>query len=444
MLAGALLLWSGCRDGAPSAAPVQHAETAAGASATVPIGADAATGERVKARNDKGDTVPLHAEQGDSSVSARVPVGTELAVLEKSADGRWFRVRAPDGTVGWLTRRYVASDATDAAAPNASLLPKGSIWGSRAACEAALAAGQRLARPAGMARLGTWNVRWFPDGKPGKNASESPTDLAWLACAIAWLDVDALAVQEFKRNERARAAIERVLEDLNRHTRGAWVARFDDCPNEDAQHVGVLYDGRRVKAEPPLTLAVLNPRGEACKDNLRPGLGVYLKFPGGLDLHFVSVHTKSGAERRSLELRDKTLRALDRAQVELGKAHADGDVVVAGDFNTMGCKECSPVIGPDDELLRFDAVIGKLASPLRRLGASRPCSEYHARRGTLLDHFLASRALSELPPDATSAVSGVCGEAACRVLPSEEKPAAEERLSDHCPVVLDIPDRDQD
>ena len=307
-----------------------------------------------------------------------------------------------------------------------------------------MAAGKRLARPAGVARFGTWNVRWFPDGKPGNKASETPTDLEWLGCALAWLDVDAVAVQEFKQNERARDAVKTLIAALDRHTRGHWLADFDSCPNADAQHVGIFHDERRVKADKPLTLAGLNPHGDACKDNLRPGLGVYLKFPGGLDLSFVSVHAKSGPERRSIDLRELSLRGLDGARVELAKSHADPDLLVAGDFNTMGCKECSPAISPEDELGRTDGVLAKLGVPLRRIGASKPCSEYHAQHGTLLDHFFASRPFVELSADATAQVSGVCGEAACRVIPGGQKLEAEARLSDHCPVVLDVPDRDQD
>ena len=447
----AALPFAACRDREPSAAPPNHSQTATTASAVPGVASSGGTTssaavEQAELQNSKGESVPFHAARGDSAVAARVPVGTRVSVLERSGDGAWLRVRAPDGTEGWITRRYAALGPKDAGGSRSGseLLPQGSIWRSRADCEAALAAGKRLPRPSGVARLATWNVRWFPDGKPGGRASEVPTDLAWLGCALAWLDVDAVAVQEFKLNDRARDAVKTLLQTLDGHTHGHWAADFDDCPNLDAQHVGIFHDERRVKADKPLTLAALNPHGDACKDNLRPGLGVYLKFPGGLDLHFVSVHAKSGPERRSIDLRERSLRALDSAQTELGKAHADPDVLVAGDFNTMGCKECSPAIGAEDELGRTDSALSKLTAPMRRLRASKPCSEYHAQHGTLLDHFFASRAFVELPADATSVVSGVCGEAACQVLPKREKLEAEERLSDHCPVVLDVPDRDQD
>ena len=91
-----------------------------------------------------------------------------------------------------------------------------------------------------------------------------------------------------------------------------------------------------------------------------------------------------------------------------------------------------------------NGALAKLSAPMRRVRASKPCSEYYAGHGTLLDHFFATRAFAELSTDATAEVSGVCGEATCRVIPNGERLQAKERLSDHCPVVLDVPDRDQD
>jgi len=387
--------------------------------------------------------VPVHPDEGASGVSGRIADGAEVEILARSADGRWVKVRAPDGTTGWITRRYLSG--AGAADPGTPEGPSGdSPWSSRAACEKALAAGARLERPEGTARLGTWNVRWFPDGKPGKGQEGKGTDLAWLACVIAWSDVDVLAVQEFKQSERAQGAVTALLRSLDRHTKGSWQAAFDDCPNADAQHVGILFDQKRVKTKGATTLAALNPHGEACKNSLRPGFALHVTFPGGLDLHFVSVHTKSGTERRSLDLRDKSLAALPEAHRALQGVEPDADVLVAGDFNTMGCKECSPEISPDDELARTDRTLDKLPVPFRRVPAEQSCSEYHDGRGTLLDHFFASRSFAELGKETRTRVSGTCGDSACAVGPPRGPGAAQRELSDHCPLFLDIPDRDLD
>lgn len=440
---GALVLAS-CRDnltppaptGAASAGPEPAASTAR---------ADTLERVRLRAQNEAG--VPLHPEARAAAVSGRVPDGTLVQVLGRSDN--WLEILAPDGARGWITQRYVEGKV-DAGAPvaprptSAGAATAGSPWQSRADCEKALASGQRLERAAGVARLGTWNVRWFPDGKPGKGQDGQGTDLAWLGCSIAWMNVDALAVQEFKANERARRSVAELLQILNRHTSGRWEAKFDDCPNSDSQHVGLLVNRARVTVKAETTVAELNPHGTACKDNLRPGFSAYLTLPGGLDFHFVSVHTKSGTERRSSDLRERSLKALSAADRVLLGIEPDADVIIAGDFNTMGCKDCSPSIGADDELTRMDTTLAGLAPPFRRLTASKPCSEYHAGHGTLLDHFLVSRSFSEVGQGITAQVSGICHAHACAVRPPDGPGAAQRELSDHCPLLLDIPDRDLD
>src|SRR5690606_4307078 len=62
-------------------------------------------------------------------------------------------------------------------------------------CDALVRSGRLLPRAPGTVRFGSWNVRFFPDGGP--SGPSKPTDVAWLACAIAFMQVDVLAVQEF-------------------------------------------------------------------------------------------------------------------------------------------------------------------------------------------------------------------------------------------------------
>lgn len=323
--------------------------------------------------------------------------------------------------------------------------PGGSVWSSRRACEALLAARPPAPR-SGSARLGTWNVRWFPDGRPGKRApSGGGTDVAWLACAIAWLDVDALAVQELKAHPRARARTDELLAALDRHTGGRWRITVDDCRGGDAsQHVGILWNERRVRASEPITLASLNPHREPCKDQLRPGLARRLVFPGGLDLYFVSVHFKSGSERRSLDLRRRSFEGLPAAVAELRAAAPEDDVIVAGDFNTMGCRRCSPAIPAAEELASASRLLAGLQPSFRRVDADATCTERYRDGVGLLDHFVVSSATRELAANARAHVSGYCADARCRFQRGRSDPPAYQMLSDHCPVVLELSDRDLD
>jgi len=292
-----------------------------------------------------------------------------------------------------------------------------------------------------LARIGTWNVRWFPDGVPGKRPSRGAgTDLEWLACAIALLDVDVLAVQEWKTHPAAAAATARLTAALDRATRGRWRAAFDDCENGPGQHVGLLYDESRVTARALRTYAGLNPHGVACQDQLRPGFGAHLRFPGGLDLHVISVHLKSGSDRRSLTLRQRSLAALPSVLAEARAAVADEDVLFAGDFNTMGCGRCSPAVPPPAELQDFRQRLA--GAGLRAVPPTSACTHYYQGVGALLDHFVVGGELAELPGGAVAEVGGVCGEIACA--PRRQRSLVEQRLSDHCPLVLTLLDQDRD
>ena len=68
-------------------------------------------------------------------------------------------------------------------------------------------------------------------------------------------------------------------------------------------------------------------------------------------------------------------------------------------------------------------------------------SHFHHGQPSLLDHALASLDMRELDPAALTHVAGVCGG------PAPSGRAAKklrQRLSDHCPIVLDLSDRDLD
>jgi endonuclease/exonuclease/phosphatase family metal-dependent hydrolase len=445
-LAAALIAAGGCHDRAPGGEAHGAASTSYPASGRAARQSPPHTSGtppepeparvRLVAKSKLG--VPLHDKPGTSSVSARLPDGSEVRVEARDKGGHWLSVRAADGTHGWITERYVGS------ASKPQPIDSSSVWASDKACEAALAAGRHAPRAAGRARIGTWNLRWFPDGHPGTHPHGPGTDLAWLSCGIAWLDVDVLAVQEIKRYPAARARMGELLTRLDRLTHGRWRARFDDCPDEAAQHVGLLYNSARVNAADFHTFAALNPYGEACKDLIRPGLGGYFRFKGGLDLHVIAVHLKSGDGQRSIDLRRRSIAGIAAAYREAQGEEADRDVLLAGDFNTMGCPHCSPPVAAPDETKELGRAAAALSPAFTEVGTDGGCSEYYRGHGGLLDHFLATRSLREIPSGTHAVVAGYCAAASCSRLPAKSMPAAYARLSDHCPVLLDLADRDLD
>ena len=76
----------------------------------------------------------------------------------------------------------------------------------------------------------------------------------------------------------------------------------------------------------------------------------------------------------------------------------------------------------------------------RGIGFAPSCPAYHERQGHTLDHLVASVGMQEVAPLAR--VTGYYALARCQELVGP-RPAAE-RLSDHCPVVVEIQDRDLD
>jgi exonuclease III len=69
------------------------------------------------------------------------------------------------------------------------------------------------------------------------------------------------------------------------------------------------------------------------------------------------------------------------------------------------------------------------------------CTEYFEGKGGALDHIVASTGMQEVAT--TARATGYCAVAGCALI-AGAMPAAAERLSDHCPVVVDIQDKDLD
>jgi len=385
---------------------------------------------RVSAKHALG--APLHPSPNSPVVSARLRDGSEVRILAVH-DRRWFEVAA-GATRGFLTARYLELPNANARRELAATSP----WSSPAACLASLPKA-RAVRPPGSARVGAWNLHWFPDGRPGQTTAGA--DLVWLACSIAWMQLDVLAVEEIKQGPRAEQALATLRSELDRLTGGDWRSELDPCPRASPQRVGLLFDARRAQLKQKSALAELNPHGEPCKDQLRPGFLGYFRFPGGLDLSVVAAHLKSGTEERSFGLRDRSFAAFASAAERARSIGKDDDVLVLGDMNTMGCESCSPPVSAAAELTRASAQLNAGGIAFRRLPAEPACSHVFARQTTLLDWAAASD-LAELPKARTLTVSGPCGELGCSDLRGELP--FHRHLSDHCPVFVDLDDRDDD
>ncbi len=331
-----------------------------------------------------------------------------------------------------------------------SSVSAGPVWDDPRRCQEAVRAGRTLPRAGGRVRVGTWNIKWFPDGKPGKNEPEGGgTDLAWLACAITYLDVDVLGLQEVKLTERGRAAQVTLAAELEKLTGTRWSFEVDACADPYRQHVALLYRTDRLQISHPATHGEIDPttakgsdKDPLCPGNLRPALGLYVKSKqGGLDFHFVTTHLDSGEGKRDYGHRAAAWQLLGAVRERRVQLVADDDFVVAADLNSMGCGECG-VDSPELERQKLVEAVGALNPPMVVAESSAPCSQYYKGRGALLDHVLYTRGMREADGQ-KQLVEGVCAKTECARIETEQTPVFV-KLSDHCPVVLDLFDRDDD
>ena len=146
-----------------------------------------------------------------------------------------------------------------------------------------------------------------------------------------------------------------------------------------------------------------------CRRGLqRPGRYALAKTPIGVDFHLLSVHFDSGRISRDYHHRRQAAQRM--SQINIGNTpilKLDRDVLVLGDYNTMG-RQDSPPISAQEELAVFD---GELAPGFRRLGMTPNCTEYFEGKAGALDHVVASTGMQEVA--ATACVTGYCALAAC-------------------------------
>lgn len=318
-----------------------------------------------------------------------------------------------------------------------SLRESASPWTSPEACEAALRDRTIPRRARGVARVATWNLRWFPDGTmPGGGGAPKPTNLAWVACSVLALDVDVLAVEEILTHARAKAALDTVLQRMNELSGGDWRAEIAPCPGDRSQHQGFVFDASRTSASRFRNFDWRET--DHCNMTRRPAFVGHFALASGLDLDLAAVHAKSGVDGESYDTRKEALGQLRRLASSRATETRDDDLVVLGDFNTMGSEDRKT--DGTAEIAELDA--HARAGGFRRVRSDLYCSEYSRGEGGLLDHVLVSSSMSEAKTTSRATVSGYCAALRCR--PTSTMPRAYTELSDHCPMIVDLDGRDLD
>ena len=320
------------------------------------------------------------------------------------------------------------------------------VWKSSTHCERVVKDGGRMAvLTPDTLRVGTWNIRWFPHGSPPGRPDRSValTDLAWLTCTLVWMQTDILVVQESLATTEARSAWNRVLTVLAQRTGDAWQWSVQPCGTPDGHHVGVLWNTSRVTLSAFQSLWSLNSQATSahnpCEGGLRPGhyARAQSTHQPGADFHVIGLHLKSGPTVAAVEKRHAAINRIDRAVARF--LEEDRDVIILGDLNTMGAGDHH---SQRAELKYLRRMVAKEAPGFDDLVPEPRCSHYFRGRGGWLDHVLVAKDMAEMRTR-SARVTGYCAVAGCRRIKGEY-PLAYRRLSDHCPVIIEIDNRDAD
>lgn len=321
-----------------------------------------------------------------------------------------------------------------------------SVWNSRDGCLHVVGTGGRMAVPSPtILRVGTWNVRWFPYGhEPNRpRQPDRKTDLRWLICTLVWLNVDVLAVQETLDTPKATRAWQTVLESLADTTGDTWQWTPQPCGKPESQKIGFLWNANRVAVTQVTSLWPFNVRAKSdrnpCEGQLRPGHYGYVQSRQefGADFHLIALHLKSGPTVFALEDRQRALNRIDQTVSPF--LATDQDVMILGDFNTMGAGDNA---SRRRELKYLRRMVAKEKPGFQDLPLNPPCSHYFRGRGGWLDHVLVNTDMAEVHTR-SARVTGYCAQHACRRIRGAY-PSAYQRLSDHCPVVVTIENQDRD
>lgn len=430
---------------------------------TVPLTAahEFQVGQSVVLTASKPIGVPLHREPGPSYLK-HIPTGT-LALIEKiSKNDQWLQIRLDSGETHWVHAKYVEPRSTAPnppapipSTPSLSKIPDHSsttvggeeaAWASEEQCEAILKRGSRMAHESpSLLRVATWNVRWFPVGKSPEQSEDfaEPTNLNWLTCAIRWMQVDILAIQEILATPEATQALETLTGNLTAQTGNTWRWYRQPCGHLDDHHVGLLWNDTRVSLTNFNSLWQFNSKAEngsnPCTYGLRPGqyVRVQSRTTNGVDFHLIALHLKSGPTVFDVEERHKALNRIDQAVEPFLKQ--DQDVVILGDFNTMGAGDWH---SRDYEIKNLRRHLEKENPGFRDLEPKPQCSHYFRGRGGWLDHILVPHDMKEISVTSTTA-TGYCAVSGCARIRGDY-PLAYRQLSDHCPVIIEIDNTDRD
>ncbi len=362
----------------------------------------------------------------------------QLISDEDATLANYLKSRKP-GTGIYLPSSQSRGEFTD---PPRTADPRIEVFSSRVRCQAARKEQPSLPRsPDTDLRVVTWNLEFLGQSDSGPGANK---DVAWLACALAWLDPDAIAIQEIDGANDPMGALALLTEELKRQTKASWIPVLQSCKHRQMLGFLVRQDAYQVLSSDDVWYLNTRARNasEACK-GLRPGLVVQVKArdtPAAKDhahqaISIVNLHADAGSRSSDYESREKLRQTLPHLAQDEAIVASDRRLIVLGDFNAIGN---STGISSSDEALAFAKAFAEIPTrPMTLATTGETCTYIWRSDCVAIDHIAIDRRF----PNADQAAGRSFGY--CTIAKQfgigERSLAARELLSDHCPVVIDLP-----
>jgi hypothetical protein len=284
---------------------------------------------------------------------------------------------------------------------------------------------------AGAVRFAHFNLRNYPLDERQQTAGlgySRRTNICDMQDALAGLDAQVLGFVEVCDTRRFPPILRRAGGDRPMRI------LFSQGGGRGGQHLAVAWDGDRFElVEGPIEIDSI-----VVKPGLRPALAVRLrsKLDPGRDFTVVEVHLDSG--RDDLQHRLDQVRLLADWLVGWFERTGDPDLILQGDFNTMGGRRVSA----EEEIEMVDAILAEVG--LDRLPNATGCSQYWDGPGrsdgrfesSLLDHVYLGGLVAGGPARSWLHCERLqCGDLISR---AGDEDGTFFDVSDHCPVTYEV------
>lgn len=276
--------------------------------------------------------------------------------------------------------------------------------------------------------IATYNIRNFDYD----SRSNTPTNKSHLRQTLERINADLLAVQEINQ--------EFVFKKFIQSNFSGHDVTLTNCGGSHRQKLGFVYNTNKLELigfkEDLSTVNPRNPKTNFCEGSRPLAIGHFRMKDSKEELIAITVHLKSGGQRKSIKKRFLQLRILSTI-VHKYKSQGHRNFVIMGDFNS------TEYTFKGREYRKFNEIISKMG--MVDLTKSIPCTSYWwggrqdgMQHPSVLDHVLVSQSFAFSKIAKTASPLAHCQKLRCEITDEHTMGVSFDEVSDHCPVVSEI------